>query len=114
MTSRACWRHVPEESLGLPRPGTGRHHQVATGGGLAQRLLLVPVERAVQRQLRPAEPREPGIQHALANELPQTRAGAERGVASSSGPLASSGLSEIASLNAAVSAGSRTGSSERR
>ncbi len=62
-----------QEALGLARSGTGGHHQIPARRRLAQRPLLVQVERPVQRQRGTAQPGERRIEHPLADQLPEGR-----------------------------------------
>gem|GEM_PF-5139442 len=64
-----------QEALGLARPGAGGHHQVASGAGLADRLLLVQVEGAVQVDRGAAGRGEGGRQHAFGDQLARGGAG---------------------------------------
>jgi hypothetical protein len=63
-----------QEALGLARSGAGRYHHVATGGQLAHRLLLVPVEGPVEGHRLARDVIQPVAQQALIDELLQGRA----------------------------------------
>ena len=71
-------QHRKQEALGLPRSGPGCDHEVAARGGLADRLLLMQVQRAVQRQGRPAEPGECRVKHSVRDQFAQAGAGPVR------------------------------------
>ena len=71
-------QHRQQETFGFPRSGSARDHHVTARGGLADRLLLVEIQRAVQRKGRAAQPGERRVEHPVGDQVAQAGPGPVR------------------------------------